>query len=238
MTDPSVATQIRAAVFELVDAAPPAPPLPQMEPTALAQPRPRRRRLTIGVTIGLVVALVVTGAVVVSERADDDARVVTAKLPPATVLTCRTTIGQGTDPSRRRTIVLGRVALTTRHALQANSSGESDPAARLFAKDGLEVKEHSPVELIVPRPWRDRLSISWGNTARTTHLRVRSCPGGTGRVERSGGFGPHLPWMAWAGGYSVSKPACVPLIVKVGEKTRRVHIGVGAPCPGQRPPPP
>ena len=43
-------------------------------------------------------------------------------------------------------------------------------------------------------------------------------------------------WAAFAGGYRVDHPACVPVIVRAGGKEQQVHIGVGTACPGQQPP--
>ena len=43
-------------------------------------------------------------------------------------------------------------------------------------------------------------------------------------------------WLAYAGGYWIDHPACVPIIVRTGGKQQTVHIGIGTPCPGQQPP--
>jgi len=72
-----------------------------------------------------------------------------------------------------------------------------------------------------------RLSIGWGGApaAPSHRLLVPNCanPGDAG-------------WLAYAGGYWIDHPACVPLIVKAGGKQQQVHIGLGIACPGQRPP--
>jgi len=221
-------TRIRTAIAELLDAAPPPPMLPHVEP---APRRPRRRPALIALAISVAVVLV-TGAIVVAKQSDDDARVVTAVQTPAAVVRCGTSVGSSTEAGKDRTVVLGRVGVTTRQTLQVSRSGETDPSAALFAKDGLLVKENLPVQLIVPRAWRNRLSIEWGNSGLTDHLRVERCPGSEGRgAFNSEEPGPHLPWNAWAGGYFVPKASCVPLIVKAGGVTRRVRIGVGTRCP-------
>jgi hypothetical protein len=41
----------------------------------------------------------------------------------------------------------------------------------------------------------------------------------------------------YAGGYYVRDPVCAPLIVAAHRQRRRVRIGVGKACPGQRRPP-
>ncbi len=72
-------TVIRTAVFELVEAAPPPPPLPRIEPTPSGAPRPRRRLAVLALGVGL--AMLITGAVVISNRSNNDRGVVTATTP-------------------------------------------------------------------------------------------------------------------------------------------------------------
>ena len=67
--------------------------------------------------------------------------------------------------------------------------------------------------------------IGWGNPGLPARrLVVPVCPG-------SG-------WLAFAGGFYVPRPACLPIVVSTGGQQRRVFVGVGAPCPGQPPAPP
>ena len=83
--------------------------------------------------------------------------------------------------------------------------------------------------LIVPDPLRDQFSIGWGNAGeghRGTTIIVDACAGPKG-----------AKWLAYAGGYYVRDPFCAPLIVAAHQQRRRVRIGVGKACPGQRPPP-
>ena len=82
-------------------------------------------------------------------------------------------------------------------------------------------------ELIVPAAWTSHYTIGWGNPAKfTTHLWLSPCP-----ATKTGAH-----WLAFAGGYTLDRPACVPLIVKTASAQRVVHIGAGKPCPGERPP--
>jgi hypothetical protein len=225
MTD--LDTNIRSAVRELIDAAPPPPPLPSV---ALTRSRPPRRRpALVALAVGVALVVLVTGAIVVTNDSDDEGKVVTGALPPATRLDCNKVVGSQRALNAGRTAVLGAVGLTTGRALQVGSSGAADPTARWFAKDGLLVSGRS-FELVVPNAWRNRLSFSWGdgNTPRTQRLRVVGCKP----------VPPQERWLAFVGGYFVPKPACVPVIVKTARASRRVHIGVGAPCRGQAPPPP
>lgn len=180
-------------------------------------PKPRT-----GVVV-LIVALIVAILALSSASAENPATKIADSLPCGAVIGGQRALRNGQSP------VFGRVALTTGRALQANRSGDPDPAASLFAKDGLLIRPGASFELIVPRAWRGRLSIGWGSPAiRTEHL-VVSCPHDGARPSRE--------WLAYAGGYWVREAACVPLIVKVAKKKTRVHVGVGAPCRGQDEPP-
>jgi uncharacterized RDD family membrane protein YckC len=105
--------------------------------------------------------------------------------------------------------------------------------ARYWAKTGLDIKAGASFELVVPPEWRGRLSIAWGNGApRTTRLQVAACRWMASPSQSS----PARAWLGFAGGYWVRNPACVSLLVRAGHQTRRVHIGIGAACPGQSPP--
>jgi len=150
-----------------------------------------------------------------------------------TLLACQDVIASEPVPVAGDSIVVDRVALPTERALQANRSG--DPGARLFAKDGLLIRRGASFDLIVPEDWRGRLTINWGSPGKATHhLRVPGCrPTGTINPVRE-----QDAWLVYAGGYTVSEPACVSLVVKAGQSEQTVRIGVGAACPGQGPPPP
>jgi hypothetical protein len=144
-------------------------------------------------------------------------------------LACGQYIGTG-SPTRGMRVVLGVVALpatpSTRRALQASPSTLRDPAARLFAKQGLVIRTDTRFRLIVPDRFRDRLSIAWGSssdTRRAGTFVVNGCAGPSG-----------VRWLAYAGGYYVRDPMCAPLIVEAGGQRRRVQIGIGKACPGER----
>jgi hypothetical protein len=125
-------------------------------------------------------------------------------------------------------VVLGVVALPVSPAypaLQTSLSGDGSGAPRLFAKTGLVIRPGTTFELIVPAPFADRLRIGWGSPGTPSHrVMVSNCPN------------PGGGWLAYAGGYWIDHPACVPIIVRAGGKQQTVHIGLGTPCPGQRPP--
>ena len=136
-------------------------------------------------------------------------------------------------PAHNMRVVLGVVALpTSPHlplALQTARSNLHDRAARLFAKSGLVIRADARLRLIVPDGFRSRFSIGWGNAGeghRGTTIVVDACTGP-----------PGAKWLVYAGGYYVRDPFCASLIVAAHRQRRRVRIGVGKACPGQRPPP-
>jgi hypothetical protein len=144
-------------------------------------------------------------------------------------LACGQYIGTGPPPRGMR-VVLGVVALpatpSARRALQASPSTLRDPAARLFAKQGLVIRAATRFRLIVPDRFRDRLSIAWGSSSdsrRASTFAVNGCAGPAG-----------VRWLAYAGGYYVRDPMCAPLIVETGGRRQQVQIGIGKPCSGER----
>lgn len=150
------------------------------------------------------------------------------------LLPCQDVIGSLAAPFSSYSIVFDRVALPTGQVLGAYPSGESDPTARLFAKTGLLIRRGTSFDLVVSDDWRGRLTVGWGSPGkRTSHLRVPGCrPTKTLNPIRESD-----EWLAYAGGYWVSQPACVSLVVRSDQAEQTVQVGVGASCPGQSPPP-
>lgn len=146
------------------------------------------------------------------------------------VIRCQNYVDQHPPAAGDLEVILGAVALPTAPrfaALQTAPSGETDPALRLFAKTGLRVRRGATIEIEVPESARSQLAIGWGGAPSTPAWLVRiTCPPAPG----SSG------WFSYVGGYWLPKPACLPLIVRVGHQEQVVHIGLGTPCPGQRPP--
>ena len=144
-----------------------------------------------------------------------------------TTLDCADQIGWPRTPLPGYSVSYGRVALPATKAFSAVRLDPSQPNSKFWAKQGLLVKPGAPFELIVPPAWTSRLTIQWGNPGQpTTHLWVTGC--------RSKKAGAH--WLAYAGGFTSNKPACIPLIVKTSTAQRTVHMGAGKACPGQAPP--
>jgi hypothetical protein len=150
-----------------------------------------------------------------------------AAVAAQSALDCGSFIGRSARAAPLQ-VVLGVVALPASpgfQALQTSLSGDGNGPLRLFAKTGLLIRPGTTFELIVPARFTSQLSIGWGAPGTPSHrLLVDNC------ASTGGG------WLAYAGGYWIAHPACVPVIVKAGGKEQEVHIGVGTACPGQRPP--
>ena len=85
----------------------------------------------------------------------------------------------------------------------------------------LRSRRGASVVVSVPRKWRNRVAIVWGNGGRLLHtLRFSRC----GDDPGSGN--------AYAGGFFLRKRSgCVPLRFTVGERTTLVWFGIVRRCP-------
>jgi hypothetical protein len=118
-------------------------------------------------------------------------------------------------------VVLGVVALPIGKLLEVAASGETVPGAALFAKWGLVVRAGETVDLQVAPGWAGRAFVGWGSPA-------SPAPGVRASCQATAGQGQ---WLAFAGGYWVDQPACLPLIVRSHGQQAQVQIGVGVVCP-------
>lgn len=122
--------------------------------------------------------------------------------------------GTAPDPDWGR-LVLDAVAIPTFQMVPA----ETIEPGWLYAKDGLQVRAGTPVDISVAPEAAAWARIGWGSPGpKGTTIHVPACP------SRSG-------WLAFAGGYWVREPRCLPLIVEVGGRRERVSVSVGAACP-------
>jgi hypothetical protein len=145
----------------------------------------------------------------------------TASASP-TGLDCSEVIGEQTTPEPY-VAVLDAVAMDTTTTLQTSDLEGTGPH-RLFAKTPLLVHAGHDATLSLPAAWARRASFTWGNSAPTwvTSLHV-ACP-----VLPSGAD----LWHALPGGFSVDRPACVPLEVRAGTQVVTIHVSVGTRCRG------
>jgi hypothetical protein len=141
--------------------------------------------------------------------------------PPSSV-SCESIILVSRFPHRTGgyRLVLGVVSVPPAYLRQVVPTGRRPWA--YFRKNGLVVRGGSPpVDVHVPKAWRARVRIGWGDGGGSS-LRFASCPP-SGRVK---------PGNAYAGGFHLrTRSACVPLIFRVRNRTETVRFGIGRRCP-------
>ena len=118
-------------------------------------------------------------------------------------------------------LVLGAVAVPPLYLRQVVPT-QSKPWA-YWRKAGLVVRAGSPqITVTVPRGWRSRAAITWGNGSAghdSVSLAIASCDG------------PASVGHAYAGGFYLrSASACVPIVFQVGRRTATVRFGIGRRC--------
>jgi hypothetical protein len=143
-----------------------------------------------------------------------------APAPPSTV-SCESIVlllGSGEDGNRR--VVLGVVSVPPAYLPQ--TFPRRVERWRYWTKAGLGIRGGSPsVSVSVPKPWRSRVGIGWGG-AYGSSLRFASCPA----------YESENPWNGYSGGFFLrGRSACVPLIIRVGQRSETVRFGVGRRCP-------
>jgi hypothetical protein len=97
-----------------------------------------------------------------------------------------------------------------------------NPAWPYKRKAGLVVTGRAPVSVSVPKAWRSRVAISWGNRPGFySSLRIAGCPPLFGVPKGR----------AYAGGFRLkSRSACFPLIFRVAKRSATVRFGLGRAC--------
>lgn len=98
-----------------------------------------------------------------------------------------------------------------------------------WAKDGLITRSTHKVEVLVPKDSRDSVRFGWSRDDVRPHTSIvlGPCPESTSE------------WQGFIGGYWVEAPGCYEVHVRVDDGgAYPVEVGIGAPCPGQDPPPP
>jgi hypothetical protein len=133
----------------------------------------------------------------------------------SSTVTCESAI-MVTEPVRPTVerVLFGRVAVPQRDLLQVVRVPGRQPYWR---KAGMLVRADSPrVSVSVPAAWRSRVAIEWGDSGVVASLHFAACS-----THR---------WNAYAGGFYVRRPACVPLIVRVARRATQVRFGIGRRC--------
>ena len=149
-----------------------------------------------------------------------------ARVPIRALVPCDHIIFDLAAATAGRRIVLEHVALPPEDFSSRPHYARHRRPFPYFAKSGIEVRYvDAVVELAVPAAWRNRLAIGWGSPARpASSVRIPPCAA-SGEASAA--------WRAYAGGYWLRRPACVPLIVRVGSETTRIRLGIGVDCPPQ-----
>ena len=189
-------------------------------PEVIRAQSPTQRRILLSMRVWLVVAATIGLLVSASPIA------LAARGTNASLLLCGQQIsGNLTSHTPATRLVLGRVWLPKSSILLGRNRWRLPipPGQDAFVKFGITVTAGSPVTLEVPSASRAAYALHFSSSATTvaggeTDVRVFPCP-------RS-----QTPWTAWAGGYLVKRPACVPLLVHVGTRTARVKIALGHSC--------
>jgi hypothetical protein len=117
-------------------------------------------------------------------------------------------------------VVLATVSVPPAYLPQVGPS--RNKAWPFFTKRGLGVRGGSPTVVVtVPRAWRRRVAITWGDSGIVSGLRIATCSA----------FLPPKVWNGYAGGFYLrSRSACVPLVFRVGQRQRTVRFGLGRRC--------
>jgi hypothetical protein len=132
-------------------------------------------------------------------------------------VSCADSIDRAAELPGDYRLVAQVVAVPTDPLLSASPSGESDPAAKLFAKWGLVVRAGATAEIAVAPGWADEARVGWGTPGTpAASVRVVACPSGA--------------WTVFAGGTWVAEPACVPLVIRAGGRTEQIRLPIGVAC--------
>jgi hypothetical protein len=141
--------------------------------------------------------------------------------PPPNIVPCDSVVLRPKYLDGSHRFVLGRVAFHRTRVFQtAEGRGGSLPywsKALVFIRAG-----RMPVTISVPTNWRERAAITWGNLTVTHTLRFAPC-------LTPPNLSPNR-WNGYAGGFYVLEPACVPLRVRIGERSAAVRFGIGRAC--------
>jgi hypothetical protein len=124
------------------------------------------------------------------------------------------------QPQQRYRLVLDAISVPPAYLRQVIATHEQP--WRYWRKAGLVVRAgDQAVTITVPRRWRARVAITWGNAGHGAFhaLRIAGCGGNTHTGN------------AYAGGfYLQARSACVPVTFRLGARSATVHFGIGRRC--------
>jgi hypothetical protein len=127
-----------------------------------------------------------------------------------------TKVAKPPKPTAADRVVFGKVAVPQRDLPEVEHVGGRWPYER---KAGLLVRAGTAgVAVVVPREWRSRVAIAWGDSGVVSALRIARCSR------------PPNWWNVYTGGFHLRRAACVPLLVRVSGRERRAWFALGRHC--------
>ena len=136
---------------------------------------------------------------------------------------CGDIIGQAGPHDHGYRVVLGVMSVPPAYMTQGAVHVDGLGRWTYWHKAGIAVRSGGfTVTVTVPRVWRDRAAITWGNSQRiVSSLQFSGCE--TASVTKG--------WNGYAGGFYLRAPsACVPLVFSVGHRRATVRFGIGRTC--------
>jgi hypothetical protein len=131
-----------------------------------------------------------------------------------------------TPDAQRDNVVFGFAALPTQTVPHEPVPADGGPR-RYWTKMGLLIRlGRGPVDVVVPSAWRARVLITWGYPnlhSPSWSLRILRCA-----MPKYGT--PYSDWLAYAGGVYFSEPACVPLTLRAGGRSKTIRLSLGRSC--------
>jgi len=167
----------------------------------------------------VLVALV--GSVVIAVTAATIAATADARARSVFVVPCTDTIGNLSNPAGSdRHVALGLFSVPSVTVGSERLFGVLH--WRYWTKVAVGVRRYrAPVTVSVPKAWRSKVAVTWGNRAGImSSIRFSSCADATS---------PN--WSAYAGGFYLRQHiVCVPLIVSDGQRTATVRVAIDGKC--------
>jgi hypothetical protein len=141
-----------------------------------------------------------------------------------TSASCDSVIDQRTQPTYANAVADARVALWPRSFVVEMGYQRYLHPFHYWGKEGVQVKAGAgPVDLIVPPRYRELASLMYGDSGGSdgsSIVRIKGCSAADSAA----------PWLAYAGGFFVRQPLCLPLKVRTGRASTTVRLSLGKRC--------
>lgn len=116
--------------------------------------------------------------------------------------------------------IFGRVFVAGRDYVAAPNPQPSGAKPFVFyAKTGISIRRGSEALVELPKVWRRRVAIEWGDSGNASRIRFPACRAGPA-------------WITYAGGFNFRSASggCVPLRVTVQLRSKTVLFSAGRHC--------